>query len=234
VGNPNSLDMIFEVISYSYQIYFDFWSYSLMAIGLGKLFSIDLPRNFFEPYKSKNPQEFWQKWHVTLSKWIKDYIYIPLGGNKSLVFSILVSFFIVGVWHGAGLNFIIWGIYHAIYLLFFIFVRNFWEKMPNFFQILINFFFISLVWTLFEYDLTKYLDNMKILFSFNFADSSIFKLKHWLYLAILSIFVFFINEDKFLYKSKYKIFSNPYFCGILISLSIMFFTYRKTFIYFRF
>ena len=107
------LDALYSVLAYSLIIYFDFWSYSLMAIGLGKFFCIDLPRNFHEPYMSTSPREFWRRWHVTLSFWLRDYVYLRLGGNRAYILNIVVVFVACGIWHGAGWNFIVWGAYHG-------------------------------------------------------------------------------------------------------------------------
>ena len=95
------------------QIYYDFWAYSVMAIGLGRLFCIELPVNFREPYLSENPREFWRRWHVTLSYWLRDYVYIRMGGREDYVRNILIVFALVGLWHGAGWNFVVWGLYHG-------------------------------------------------------------------------------------------------------------------------
>ena len=98
---------------WSAQIYYDFWAYSVMAIGLGRMFCIELPVNFREPYLSRNPREFWQRWHVTLSYWLRDYVYMRMGGRDAYVRNILIVFALVGLWHGAGGTFVAWGVYHA-------------------------------------------------------------------------------------------------------------------------
>ena len=109
--------------AYAFQIYFDFSAYSDMAIGLGLLFGIRLPLNFFSPYKATNPSDFWRRWHITLSRFIRDYLYIPLGGNRKgfsrQMISLLVAMTIAGIWHGAGWTFVIWGLLHGIYLVFY-------------------------------------------------------------------------------------------------------------------
>lgn len=114
-------------LAYTFQIYFDFSGYSDMAIGLGLLFAIRLPWNFNSPYKSENMSEFWRRWHMTLSRWLRDYLYIPLGGNRqgkvrqySNNFATMV---LGGLWHGAHWNFIIWGALHGVYLIVNQFVR---------------------------------------------------------------------------------------------------------------
>ena len=101
--------------AFSFQIYFDFYGYSLMAIGLGKMFGFELPDNFRHPYISKSMTEFWRRWHITLGAWFRDYVYIPLGGNRKGIGRTYLNLFIVwtltGFWHGASWNFILWGMF---------------------------------------------------------------------------------------------------------------------------
>lgn len=109
------------VAAYSFQIYFDFSGYSLMAIGLGKMLGFDFPQNFNYPYISKSITEFWRRWHITLSSWFREYVYIPLGGNRvppvRHIFNLFVVWFLTGFWHGANWNFIIWGLYFFVLLM---------------------------------------------------------------------------------------------------------------------
>lgn len=108
-------------VAYSLQIYFDFAGYSDMAIGLGRIMGFEFPENFNQPYRAKNITEFWRRWHMTLSRWFRDYVYIPLGGNQkgqSKTFTnLLIVFFLCGLWHGAAYTFVVWGIYHGILLV---------------------------------------------------------------------------------------------------------------------
>ena len=108
-------------IAYSLQIYFDFSGYSDMAIGISKILGFRIPENFNNPYTSKSVTEFWKRWHITLGKWMKNYLYIPLGGNRVSKSRVLLNLFIVfvlsGLWHGAGWNFIFWGVYYGIFLV---------------------------------------------------------------------------------------------------------------------
>jgi alginate O-acetyltransferase complex protein AlgI len=109
------------ILCYSLQIYFDFSGYSDMAIGLGRLLGFHFPENFDQPYRSANITEFWRRWHMTLSRWFRDYVYIPLGGNRQgkwrTFANLLIVFFLCGLWHGAGLTFIVWGFYHGSLLI---------------------------------------------------------------------------------------------------------------------
>lgn len=104
---------------YTFQIYYDFSGYSDMAIGLGKMFGFDIPENFNYPYISCSIQEFWRRWHISLSSWFKEYIYIPLGGNRKgkirTYVNLFIVFFLTGLWHGASLSFIVWGLYHGFF-----------------------------------------------------------------------------------------------------------------------
>jgi len=123
-ANPESADSLTVVIAavfFSYQLYCDFSGYSDIAIGTGRLLGFRLTRNFITPFLSRTMTEFWQRWHVSLSSWFRDYVYIPLGGNRSSIikwgFNILITFTLSGLWHGAGLHFVLWGILCAVPLI---------------------------------------------------------------------------------------------------------------------
>lgn len=117
----NSTTTFIGMVAYSLQIYFDFSGYSDMAIGLGKMFGFNLHENFNFPYQSKSIQEFWRRWHISLSTWFRDYLYIPLGGNRKgsgrTYFNLVVVFFLTGLWHGASWNFVLWGLFHGFFLI---------------------------------------------------------------------------------------------------------------------
>jgi alginate O-acetyltransferase complex protein AlgI len=118
---PMSLAWI-GAISYTLQIYFDFSGYSDMAIGLGKMFGFTFLENFKHPYSSRSIREFWQRWHISLSSWFRDYLYIPLGGNRCggvrTYLNLLIVFFLCGLWHGASWTFVVWGLFHGFFLVF--------------------------------------------------------------------------------------------------------------------
>lgn len=109
------------ILAYSLQIYFDFSGYSDMAIGLGKMVGFDFKENFNYPYIARSVQDFWRRWHISLSSWFRDYVYVPLGGNRGskarTYRNLLIVFFVTGLWHGASWNFIVWGLYHGVFLL---------------------------------------------------------------------------------------------------------------------
>ena len=129
----------FYAIAYSLQIYFDFSGYSDMAIGLGKIFGFEFCENFNYPYISKTISEFWRRWHMSLGSWFRDYIYIPLGGNRvkfgRWIFNIFVVWFITGFWHGAGWNFILWGLFFSVLLVLEkLFLKKWLDKLPAVFS----------------------------------------------------------------------------------------------------
>ncbi len=119
--NPNFLFAWLGVICYALQIYMDFSAYSDMAIGLGQVFGFEFGENFNYPYISRSVREFWRRWHISLSSWFRDYVYIPLGGSRRgtarTYRNLLIVFFLTGFWHGAAWNFVIWGLYHGFFLI---------------------------------------------------------------------------------------------------------------------
>ncbi len=140
--------------AYSFKIYFDFSAYTDMALGLAFLFGIRLPLNFNSPYKASSIQDFWRRWHMTLSRFIRDYIYVPLGGNrKSLIvqfLAIFVAFFLGGLWHGAGWNFVLWGLLHCVLLIFNIVLRDPLKVFPHRLKVTFTFVIVSLSWVVFR------------------------------------------------------------------------------------
>jgi len=155
-------------LSYTFQLYFDFSGYTDMAIGAALLFNIKLPINFNSPYKALDIQDFWRRWHITLSRFLKDYIYIPLGGNRKGSFrtytNLLATFMLGGIWHGAGWTFVFWGFLHGMALV----VHRFWKAlgftMPKVLAWFITFNFINIAWVFFRAkeweDALKVLDGM--------------------------------------------------------------------------
>ena len=159
-------------IAFMFHIYFDFSGYSDMAIGLGKFFGFELLENFNYPYVSKSITEFWRRWHISLGTWFKDYVYIPLGGNRVSksrhFFNILVVWFLTGFWHGASWNFIVWGLYFAVILMI---EKNFLLKGLNRFKFLNHVYVLILVAISFVIfnatDLSAALSTMKAMFGLN-------------------------------------------------------------------
>ena len=141
-------------LSYTFQLYFDFSGYTDMAIGIALLFNIKLPINFNSPYKARNIQDFWRRWHITLSRFLRDYVYIPLGGNKISSFrtysNLLATFVIGGLWHGAGWTFIFWGFLHGMALVIHRAWSNLGFKMWTWLAWLITFNFVNVAWVFFR------------------------------------------------------------------------------------
>lgn len=155
IGNIDIYAFIFMSISFYLQIYFDFSGYSDMAVGLGKMFGFELKDNFDYPYVSTSITEFWRRWHISLSSWFKDYIYIPLGGNRvstlHWIINILIVWILTGIWHGSNMNFILWGLYFGIIIILEkkIF-KKYLEKVPVFIRWLYTFIIINIGWLMFK------------------------------------------------------------------------------------
>ena len=160
-------------IAYTLQIYFDFSGYSDMAIGLGKMLGFEFLENFNYPYISKSVAEFWRRWHISLGSWFKDYIYIPLGGNRVSEFKVYrnlaVVWFITGVWHGASWNFIMWGVYFGLFIMMErLFLNKILKKLPNIIQHIYLLLIVVFGWVLFSQpNLTSAIDYMKIMLGMN-------------------------------------------------------------------
>lgn len=151
---PTVLGAWMGVIFYSFQIYFDFSGYSDMAIGLGKVMGFTFPENFNYPYISRSITDFWRRWHITLSTWFREYVYIPLGGNRRgrvrVFFNLFAVWFLTGLWHGASWNFVLWGLYFwLILVLEKAFLLKFFKRIPTFFSHVYSLFFIVFGWFIF-------------------------------------------------------------------------------------
>ncbi len=152
--NISVLSAWLAVLCFTLQIYFDFSGYSDMAMGIGKMLGFNYPRNFNYPFIAKSITEFWRRWHITLSSWFKDYVYIPLGGNKkNAIRNIIIVWFLTGLWHGASWNFIIWGLYFGIILILEKYVfKNILEKIPSVFRHVGTIFLILVSFYIFAFD----------------------------------------------------------------------------------
>ncbi|WP_155833193.1 MBOAT family O-acyltransferase [Butyrivibrio sp. WCD3002] len=162
----NGISVLFAVIGYSLQIYCDFSGYSNMAIGIAKIWDFDLGDNFNAPYIAKNPSDFWRRWHISLSTWFRDYVYIPLGGNRKgklrTYFNLFITMVLSGLWHGANITFIVWGAVHGLGSAFHkaykdaIFDKKVKSGEPTtiskIISILCTFVFVSAAWVLFRAD----------------------------------------------------------------------------------
>ena len=143
--------LLLATVFFAFQIYCDFSGYSDIAIGIAKMFGVDLMENFRNPYLAKDIRDFWARWHISLSTWFRDYVYIPLGGNRNFfIRNILIVFVVSGLWHGANWTFIIWGGLHGLYLLV-TKLSNKWNvRLPAYFKITFTFIIVSLAWVFFR------------------------------------------------------------------------------------
>lgn len=154
-GTANTFTAWIGILAYTFQIFFDFSGYSTMAIGLGRMFGFHMPENFRYPYTATSITDFWRRWHITLSTFFRDYVYIPLGGNRvkksRWFFNLFIVWFCTGLWHGASWNFVLWGLYYAVLLVIEKqFLGKWMEKWPKFLRILYSFFLVVLGWVLFR------------------------------------------------------------------------------------
>lgn len=243
------------IIAYTFQIYFDFSGYSDMAIGIGRMLGFTFPENFNNPYISKNITEFWRRWHMTLGTWMKDYLYIPLGGNRvksksRLFFNLWFVFLISGFWHGASWNFVLWGAFHGVFLILDrLFLIKLLNKIGSLGATIITFFTVVLGWVVFRIE--EFADAKifyKKLFSFDFnaipyqeTNSEFYTI---LVFAILFSFITIskvgLKLEKYFFYTGYKSFSKNILvfiiCAVLLIYSISSITSSgfNPFIYFRF
>ena len=149
------LDGWAAMLAYSFQIYFDFSAYSDMALGLALMMGIQLPWNFDRPYRAANPSEFWQRWHVTLSSWLRDYLYIPLGGNRKGAVrrdaNLLTTMGLGGLWHGASMGFVLWGLYHGVLLVLHRRFQSLPIRIPRPLAVGLTFVLVTIGWVFFRH-----------------------------------------------------------------------------------
>lgn len=150
----SSFEAILTILAYTFQIYFDFSGYCDMASGIASMFNINLPMNFNSPYKANNISDFWKRWHMTLTRFLTNYIYIPLGGSRCsktrTCINVLIIFLISGIWHGAGFTFILWGLMHGIAMVIYRLLSKSIDKIPCAITWAITFIFINITWVYFR------------------------------------------------------------------------------------
>ena len=246
VQNLSATTAWLGAIFFGLQIYFDFSGYSDMAIGLGKIFGFNFLENFNYPYISKSITEFWRRWHISLGSWFRDYLYIPLGGNKvttsKWIRNVFIVWFVTGFWHGAGWNFIIWGLYYGLLLIIEkFFLEALLLKMPKFVSHIYLLVMVAIGWVFFNSptlsDAINYLTAM-------FGGNSLYLLSDlgfYIYdNAYIIIVAFFCSTpiikrffDKFI--SKHVLISDFIYLGLLV-LSIVYLVENgfNPFIYYRF
>jgi len=196
-------------LSYALQLYFDFSGYTDMAIGSAYMFNIVLPLNFNSPYKAVNIQDFWRRWHMTLSRWLRDYLYIPLGGNRKgprrTYVNLFLTFFLGGLWHGAGWTFVAWGALHGAGTS----VQKFWQDkgfcMPKWLGWLATFAFVNFAWVYFRADSFDNANQMlAAMGGFNGLDRSGLIKKNIIYLALAGLMVCVFAPNSMEWKERFK------------------------------
>ena len=172
VATYNGAFILLATYAFAFQIFGDFAGYSYIAIGLARLMGISLMDNFKRPYLSRDISEFWRRWHISLSTWFRDYIYIPLGGNQLSGFrtglNLMVVFVLCGLWHGASWNFVLFGLYHGLLIWKFHTLRKLWERMPFILQIFLTFHLVCFGWFIFRVHSLSQLWDMTYCLFFNF------------------------------------------------------------------
>lgn len=240
------------IIAYTFQIYFDFSGYSDMAIGLARMMGLKFPENFDLPYTSKSITEFWRRWHMTLGLFMKDYLYIPLGGNRvnkrRMYFNLWIVFLMSGLWHGASWTFVIWGAYHGLFLILDkMFMLKFLKKIGGFASTILTFLVVMIGWVLFRSNTLDFaLTYIGKLFSFTGSQDFLPMPAFSIMLVFSIIFAFFSSfkygnkiKDFFFNKETYTIKQNIYLslmAIVLLFLSISFVVSSdfNPFIYYRF
>ena len=242
------------IIAYSFQIYFDFSGYSDMAIGIGRMLGFTFPENFNNPYTSKNITEFWRRWHITLGAFMRDYLYIPLGGSRvssksRMFFNLWLVFLLSGLWHGAAWNFIVWGIFHGAFLILDrLFLIRLTEKMGKLPSVLLTFFIVLIGWVFFRSEtLDQAFDYLEIMFSIQAGVTNHFYSSEFIAILLIAIFFSFITLSKHGRNIEQYVFQTNSFTGrktlswavigvglLILSIGSILSSEFNPFIYFRF
>lgn len=240
------------ILAYTFQIYFDFSGYSDMAIGIGRMVGFKFPENFNSPYVSQSITEFWRRWHITLGAWMRNYLYIPLGGNRvdskfRLYFNLWIVFLASGLWHGASWSFIIWGAYHGLFLVLErMFLLKMYQKLGKIITIPLCFLVVMIGWVFFRIEeVNEAFIYLKVMFSFNHGLQINADLSYFFYAFVASVFAFFtLNtsakniQDEIYFKpysiqKHYLIFTIALLL-LVICISMITASGFNPFIYFRF
>jgi len=239
-------------LAYTFQIYFDFSGYSDMAIGLGKIMGFRLPENFRNPYTSGSITEFWRRWHMTLGTWMKNYLYIPLGGNKGssakLYRNLILVFLFSGLWHGASWNFVLWGAYHGLFLVLErAFLLRVYEKIGKWISLPLTFIILVSGWVLFRIENLSFAGQLlQRMFSFEFFDGKFSLNNDFIFIAILASVLSFFTLSAFTQRVQDRLYGEQFSAGgrwlavlgssvlFYISLSFISSLDFNPFIYFRF
>ena len=246
VNDISIMTGVLAIVSYAFQIYFDFSGYSDMAIGMGNMCGFTFLENFNYPYISKSITEFWRRWHISLSSWFKDYVYIPLGGSRVNILknirNILIVWILTGFWHGASWNFIFWGLYYGILLLLEKFVlKKYIDKLPDFVKHIYTIVLVFIGWMIFAFDDSKYLfEFIKALTSNKFVDSAfLYYFKNYFLILVIATLFSLPVYPKVKEKMNNTLFTSLLSISIYVILFIVTLSYLVSdtynpFLYFRF
>ena len=217
IGEYSEMSMLLSwtsIIAFALQIYFDFSGYSDMAIGLANIFGMDFDENFNYPYISKSITEFWRRWHITLGSWFRDYIYIPLGGNKKgflkQIRNILIVWFLTGAWHGASWNFILWGLFFGVILILEkVILLKLLKKLPTWTNYVYTAFLVLISWVIFAFeDLGKVKDYLFTMFHLNKTNivnaEGLYYLKNYFIIIVIGLILSTPVISKLLKKLEEK------------------------------
>lgn len=216
------------IAAYTLQLYFDFSGYSDMAIGLGKMLGFDFIENFNYPYISKSVTEFWRRWHISLGSWFREYVYIPLGGNRcSTIFqlrNLCIVWFLTGLWHGADWNFILWGLYYGLILIIEKFLlKDILERMPSFIQHIYTMVLVMIGWTFFGIEsIQKSLEYIKVMFFLNgnkIIDSTFI---YYLHTNLIILIILILCSTPIVNKVFKKIIQNGRMEGVTLAVTVQF------------
>ncbi|WP_320171786.1 MBOAT family protein [Maridesulfovibrio sp.] len=231
-------------LAYTCQLYFDFSGYTDMALGLGLLFNIKLPNNFNSPYQALDIQEFWRRWHITLGRFVRDYIYFPLGGSRKggyrTLGNLMASFLLIGLWHGAGWNFVLWGGLHGTAMVIHRVWRNTGGKLPVYAGWLLTFLYVNACWVLFRaettFDAVKIFKGMIGMVNIGFSTALTMQETYILLAACCALVAFTVkwkNSIETAAQMKFSVFESVLSISLFISAFLQMYTHQ-TFLYFDF
>lgn len=247
VHSLSTTDAWIGALAYMIQIYFDFSAYSDMAIGLAAMAGFRFHENFNSPYKATSIQDFWRRWHISLSSWLRDYVYIPLGGSRvatyRIYFNLVFVFFLCGLWHGANMTFVIWGLYNGLFLILErLFLKDVLSKLPAFLTHFYALIVVLVGWVFFRADSMDHaLEYLKVMFTVcNLDNISIVEGKIVNYAALIFGFLVafakfpsFTSSDAYEQKTHIKAYI-VHAILVLFSVIILYFNAQNPFIYFNF
>lgn len=242
-GSVTFIEAWGAVLAYTLQLYFDFSGYTDMALGIGYFFNINLPDNFDSPYQSNSIIDFWRTWHITLGNFLKNYVYIPLGGNRSgklkRYINLFITMVVCGLWHGASWNFILWGALQGLLLIINHKIKNFSIKIPKVFCRLGTFLCVMLGWVVFRardfHDALKIYKGMAGVNGISFNNLVYFDKQGLIICILLFLAVMFIPNIKRIYMKYWK----PNYIWLIVTISICIFCVMSLnkpteFLYFQF